>query len=244
MAYVAVPTRTTADDNSSADINQLQANHAATLGGAAPWDEVASPGTPATDKWHLYFKSDGKLYKKSDAGVETEGGGGGLPGSGILFDASAGNELWFPATNPAKLDTDVGSNFTWGMKRIGFDDTTDQYVYGAFQLYPSLTGYTTVNVQAVGYAVTAAASKTILLGFGFGATNSGEVWDAVGSPITADVTTPDDTQDKRLYITWQAFSIPATWDASAVVLFYIRKVNAGSDLVGDFALTNFRVWLS
>ena len=76
MAYTQLPTRTTADANAAGDINQLQDNFDAVLGGAAPFDEVGSPGTPATDKRYLYFKSDGKLYKKDDAGVETEIGAG------------------------------------------------------------------------------------------------------------------------------------------------------------------------
>jgi hypothetical protein len=180
----------------------------------------------------------------STAGVKWAAASGGGGGFGIVFDTSAGNELFYPATNPARLDTDVGSNFTWGMKRWLFDDTTDQYLYGAFQLPADLTGYTNVNIQAVGYAVTAADDKQVQLGFGYGATNDGEVWDLFTTVVLGDAITPDDTQDKRLYITWQAFAIPATWDASAVVLFYVRRVTSGDDLVGDFALTNFRVRLS
>ena len=34
--------------------------------------EVAAPGTPDTGYVHIYAKSDGKMYRKDDAGVETE----------------------------------------------------------------------------------------------------------------------------------------------------------------------------
>lgn len=43
-------------------------------------DEVAAPGTPASGKVYLYAKSDGKVYIKDDAGLETDittGGGSG-----------------------------------------------------------------------------------------------------------------------------------------------------------------------
>jgi hypothetical protein len=52
--------------------------------GAVTVPEIAAPSTPASGKVVLYAKSDGLLYSKDDAGLETVvtggGGGGGSPG--------------------------------------------------------------------------------------------------------------------------------------------------------------------
>ena len=45
--------------------------------------EAAAPGTPGSNKLAIYAKTDSKLYKKDDAGVETEIGAGGA-GSGEI----------------------------------------------------------------------------------------------------------------------------------------------------------------
>lgn len=51
------------------------------LGGAIRLAEISAPATPASGTVHLYAKSDGKVYRKDDAGVESEVGGGGVWGS-------------------------------------------------------------------------------------------------------------------------------------------------------------------
>lgn len=45
-------------------------------------NEESAPGTPSSNTVRVYAKSDAKLYKKDDTGVETEIGGGGGSGSG------------------------------------------------------------------------------------------------------------------------------------------------------------------
>ena len=41
------------------------------------YDEIAAPGTPSAARVRIYAKSDGKMYRKDDAGTEAELGGGG-----------------------------------------------------------------------------------------------------------------------------------------------------------------------
>lgn len=50
---------------------------------AYSFPEIAAPTTPPTGKVYIYAKTDGNMYQKDDAGVETAlaGGGGGIGGS-------------------------------------------------------------------------------------------------------------------------------------------------------------------
>ncbi len=52
--------------------NQDGTHGAITTTGAITASEIATPSTPASGKNKLYFKSDEKLYKLNDAGVESE----------------------------------------------------------------------------------------------------------------------------------------------------------------------------
>jgi len=56
-------------------------------------NEVSAPSSPASGKDALYFKSDGKLYKKTSAGTESEiGGGAGAGAFNIaILDTAANN---------------------------------------------------------------------------------------------------------------------------------------------------------
>lgn len=55
-------------------------------------NEEAAPSTPAAGKVRIYAKSDGKVYRKDDAGTEAELGGGstptGTPDTAAYFDGS------------------------------------------------------------------------------------------------------------------------------------------------------------
>jgi hypothetical protein len=67
-----IPTRVAkVDVNKADDANKLQAQITEILSGDQAWSAVTT-GTPPSGKFFLYFKSDGKLYKKNDAGTEAE----------------------------------------------------------------------------------------------------------------------------------------------------------------------------
>lgn len=77
-------------------------------------EESATPSTPSTGKWRLYFKSDG-LYVIDDAGTETgpfgTGGGGGLP-DGNYGDVTVSGGGTVITINNSVIDL---SNFSSGV---------------------------------------------------------------------------------------------------------------------------------
>lgn len=102
--------------------------------------EQAVPATPDAGFGALYFKTDGKVYAKNDAGVETElgGGGGSVPRSVVLRrTANAGAvdalttaevqlinwdiELWDDDATHAANASDIVIPAAWNGKRVRFD---------------------------------------------------------------------------------------------------------------------------
>ena len=247
MAYTQLPTRTTADANAAGDINQLQDNFDAVLGGAAPFDEVGSPGTPATDKRYLYFKSDGKLYKKDDAGVETEIGAGG--GGGIVDYCFKPVDWFYPSTAPAPLDTDSGTNGT--IKRHLFDEVTREYLESVIVL-PSTLNAGNVTFEAYVYAntVPTGADVAAFLDFEHSAKASGEVWDAAYATAVSSgsITIPGDggtgVAKQIILASFTETIANLGWSASDQVRIKLsRDVDAADTLTGELGLTYFRIVL-
>jgi hypothetical protein len=71
--------------------------------------EGAAPSTPASGQVAVYAKTDGKVYRKDDAGAEAELGGG-AGGGGVTISSSppgspAAGDLWW--------DSDIGNMFVY-----------------------------------------------------------------------------------------------------------------------------------
>lgn len=67
--------------------------------------EAAAPGTPAASIVRIYAKSDGLLYSKDDAGVETlvSGGSGGSVATDAIWDAAGDLAVGSGANTAARL---------------------------------------------------------------------------------------------------------------------------------------------
>lgn len=62
--------------------------------------QIAAPGSPAAGLDRLYFKTDGVLYKKTPAGVETTvGGGASTPAPTLPTDTGVAGNLAYDATH-------------------------------------------------------------------------------------------------------------------------------------------------
>jgi len=79
--------------------------------------QAAVADTPASGRKLLYFKSDGKLYKKDSSDVETEVGAGGnsfetiaVSGQSDVVAESATDTLTLVAGSNVTLTTDAGTD--------------------------------------------------------------------------------------------------------------------------------------
>ena len=71
-----------------------------------PFAEAAAPSTPAASKVVIYAKSDGLMYSKDDAGVETlmsGGAGGGSVATDAIWDAAGDLAVGTGANTAARL---------------------------------------------------------------------------------------------------------------------------------------------
>lgn len=89
----------------------------ATIAGYIDFDEASAPATPAAGSVRTYAKTDGLMYQKDDAGVETSmgGGGGGIPDT--ILDAKGDLIAASAADTAAKLT--AGANGTILMAASG-----------------------------------------------------------------------------------------------------------------------------
>lgn len=86
--------------------------------------EVAAPSSPAATKHRVYFKSDGKMYRKNSGGTETEVGAASATYSytestGYVYNSGSNNFVWGQSTgNSVALTSGVwelsGGFFTSG----------------------------------------------------------------------------------------------------------------------------------
>jgi hypothetical protein len=81
----------------------------------AYFKEISSGDTPSSGQISLYAKTDGKMYYKDDAGVETEiGGGGGVTTSSTAPVSPSAGDLWFNSDNASLyIYYDDGDSQQW-----------------------------------------------------------------------------------------------------------------------------------
>ncbi len=162
--------------------------------------------------------------------------------TGIIFESAAGEKFNYPSANPAPLDTDTGTNGT--IKCHLFDSSTDEFVEGQFQLPASLTGYTTINLEAYVYHKTAKTDKTVQMVFSHSAKNTTESWDDTYTDETSAAETVRDAADELYMLDWTETIANAGWAAGDQVRFKLWRDVSGDDLDEDACLTHFRVRLS
>lgn len=116
-----------------------------------------------------------------------------------------------------------------------FDDTTQEYRNGSFQVPTDIDTAGTVTFRAFGYSKTAAASKNIQLSFEYRALDDSEAIDGAYSAEDSGDKAVDGTQGDLDEITWTETVANLGWAANDFVLFRVsRKDATANDLVGDY----------
>ena len=240
MSYLAIPTRTSASVASSADVNQTQENITSLLSGVAPFNQVATPANPATDKVYLYFKSDNKLYKKTSAGTELEvGAGGAKPNYRLELPAGSMNREGI--ADPADLITLIGTNLN--KKAEAFDSATTEYLYTSFEVPDDIATSGNITFSIWGVRATGSSGNIVFNALSINK-QSGDSWDdatsGVASSSGAKTPTGDGKEDK---FTWTLSISTSTWTAGDTIDLYLaRDISDGADtLSGDYNLTNFLI---
>jgi len=226
----------------SADINQLMENIQAVLQGTAPWKHITTPASPASGYMRLYVKSDNKVYKLTSAGVDTEVGGR-VPA--ITLGAWNADGRYFPTTNPAIPETDTDGTYG-NLKGFRFDDANSDTLYRAVRLPPSLTGYTKLYIEYVGYAMTAAASKVVEFIFSYSSRAAGETWKSAYTDVQLGVMNCDANQDE---LDFHSFAITdlspfAGNDLMRIKITRDPTPTSGDNLPGDYRIPHIRLRLS
>lgn len=165
--------------------------------------------------------------------------GGSKPTENKSFDAA---DFYAVESAFASLELLTGSNVTTLVR--AFDDTTQEYVNGKFQVPSDLDTSGTITLRAYVSAATAAASKNIELYFNHCARADGESYDPT-SPYTnvaSGATSIASTQGYLTLVTWTVSVSTAAWSANDLVMFKLsRNPSATNDLTGDLYLFNFTV---
>lgn len=123
-----------------------------------------------------------------------------------------------------------------------YDDTTEEFRNGTFQVPTDIDSSGTVTFRAMTFPKTAAASVNVEMRFGHRAVDDGEALD--GSYTTEDSgdVVPDSTQDDLTVIEWTETVANLGWVAEDLILFQLSRIApAGTDLTGDLYLIDFAI---
>lgn len=198
-------------------------------------DDIVSPA----EGMLIYNSTDDQVNVYADGAWGAIAGGGANSKKEVVFDAAA---LQILETNFPPLEKVEGTNVNLFAR--AFDDTTEEYANGKFQVPGDVDTAGTVTFRAYVSAKTAAASKNVALTFGHLALNDSEDWDP-SSPYTeedADDQSIGATQDDVTEITWTETISNLGWSANDLVLFRLSRFSATTNnLSGDMYLFTFAI---
>ena len=187
----------------------------------------------------LRYNEGTNKWQFSNNGVDWTDIGSGGGATTMIIDIPAG-AFDYPASNPAPLDTDTGTNGT--IKRHLFDDTTEEFVIAQIKLPSDLDTAATVYFEAYGYAVTADGNE-IQLRFSYSARDVGESWDVAFTTKDSGDYVTDAQQDELDEVKWNETVSNLGWAADDFVRIKLSRIAIadGTKLTGDWGLTHFRV---
>lgn len=129
------------------------------------------------------------------------------------------------------IDTDV----------LDYDDTTQEYRNGKFEVHPDIDTSGTITFRAKGISATAAASKNVAFDFDHAAVAVDEDHDSASytTEASGDKATINNQNDLEVH-EWTETVSNLGWAAEDEVYFRIsRKAAAANNLSGDWRLIEF-----
>lgn len=233
-----LPTRTSADSNSSADINELS-TEALDKGGTSQLSALTEEASPGSGDWFLMEDGGTGALKKVDSD-NLPGSGGGSTQPDPVFPAGSFD---YPTSNPAPLEV-INSGSITNVRLLGqaFDDTTNETVTREFKVPSDIDTAGTVTFSVIGIAQTA-ASANVEYRFAHSVSNSAEQSDVAYTNEDSGAKAVDTNQDYNTYFTWTETVSNLGWAASDMCKFQLTRLAAGGNdtLSDDFYVRHFEI---
>ena len=123
-----------------------------------------------------------------------------------------------------------------------YDDTTDEFANGKFQIPGDVDTGGTVTFRVYVMSKTVAASRNIGITFGHIALNDSEDFDVAYTDVASTAKAIDATQDNVTETTFTETVSNLSWAANDMVYFRVSRDNTvATNLVGDMYLHLFAV---
>jgi hypothetical protein len=151
----------------------------------------------------------------------------------------AAGDFYYPATNPAPLDTDTGTNGLIKVHR--YDDTTEQSVQQQFRVPSDIDTTGDVTFHIIGYAYTAATAN---VGFTFyhSAAGDSESWDTAFNDEDSGALACDTTPNDLDHFSYSVSVTTLGWSANDFCRFRLaRDVGVASNLSGNYGVAYFMI---
>ena len=163
-------------------------------------------------------------------------GSGGSTVARILFSATALDSI---GTNGASL-LNLGDATTARLCR-GFDDTTETYAYGSFQVPSNINTSGTVTWNAVG-GLRSATTGNVLWTFGERESATGEAWTGAYAEYDSAATAFTGATTTQFAVSWSTTASTLGWASGDLVRFRVsRDPSASGDATGDALLDYFYI---
>lgn len=185
-----------------------------------------------TDFAHIQKSGVDSKIKKSNMGL----------GGSIIYRFPAG--AWdYPASNPAPLDTDSGTNGT--IKRQLFDDTTPESNINIIKIPSTVAVDALLTVEFWGYPTTADGNE-VQFRFSFSPVADGESWDQAFSDLDSGDKVTSGSQDvlKKFTFSDTLDNLGITPDELTRIKFTRIAIDDGTPVSGDWGNVYVEIRLS
>lgn len=164
------------------------------------------------------------------------GGGSGATSARLLFPSTALDSI---GTNGASL-LNLGDATTARMCR-GFDDTTECYAYGQFQVPSNINTSGTVSFSVMG-GLRSSTTGNLLWTFGERESATGEAWTGAYTEYDSASTAISGATTTQTLISWSTTASTLGWQSGDLVRFRVsRDPGVSGDASGDALLDLFYI---
>lgn len=234
-----VPTRSSSDTNTSADINTLSTRAVDTNDINAKGDILA--GTADNTISRLAVGANDQVLTADSAeatGLKWAAAAGG--GGGDWNPNWSAGDFILQNANVPQFEED---NLTNGLQdSLRFDDTTQEFANQYFRAPTDINTSGTVTFRLVGYSVTAAANKNVEFTFDYSAREDTESIDNAFTSLVSGDLPLGGVQDALDFLTWTETVSNLGWVSNDHIRIRLSRTAPSSDnLSGDYRVLYLKI---